>query len=330
MEHKLPKISICIPTYNQAQYLRESVKSALSQTFEDIEVVVSVNHCTDNTEDVLDEFSDPRLCVVKPDRFLPMFDNFSFCISHSRGRYLSFLCSDDILLPDFAESQGRILDRYPNVVFVHSAAELIGKDGQVIGLEKSIHQSFVRKGSEELKRYIYGPKCVGDSVLMRRSAYDAVGGFRRWKIVGDWDLWLRLLQIGDVAYNQQILLQYRHWLDADGTRSHYQRLLVHVKEVLALYQEYEPAILKKYPDLKKDFIRAKDKQARSFVYGLASVSDSALQQQVKDVLLELSRSWRVLLMLNSLNFGLGPALLVWKKFKLNLRQHVKAILYPKG
>lgn len=325
-----PKISICIPTYNQVEFLPQALESALNQTFKDIEIVVSVNHCTDDTNDILKKYSGPRLKIVRPDRFLKMAENWSFCVSHSSGEYFNLLSSDDILFPEFAAEQVTLLDQHPNVAFTHCACELINEKGQVIGKEKSIYPSFNRRGEQELKRYIYGPRCVLVGTLIRRKAYNQVGGFHSWGIIGDWDLWLRLLQVGDVVYNQHILAQYRSWIDAKGMRYNYQRLLVHVKEVLALYQEYEPVILKKYPDLKKNLIRAKDKQALSFVYGLASISNSALRQQVKDVLLELSRSWRVRLMINSLNLGLGPALLAWKKFKLNLRQHVKAVLYHKG
>lgn len=326
----LPKVSICIPTYNQAEFLPQALESALNQTFKDIEIVVSVNHCTDDTEDILKKYSNLRLKIVRPTRFLKMAENWSFCVSHSSGEYFNLLSSDDILLPEFAAEQVNLLDQHPNVAFTHCACERIDKKGQVIGKEKSIHPGFYRSGERELKRYIYGPRCVFVSAMIRRTAYDQVGGFRSLKIIGDWDLWLRLLQVGAVIYNQHILAQYRSWLDTDGMRSNYQRLLVHAKEVLALYKEQESVILKKYPDLKKDFIKAKNKQARSFVYGLASISDSALQKQVKDVLLELSRDWRVRLMLSSLNLGLGPALLAWKKFKLSLRQNIKALLYPKS
>jgi len=312
----------------QAQYLGDCVMSALRQTFDDLEVIVSVNHCTDNTEEVLEGFSDPRLVIVKPERFLQMFDNFNFCISHVRGEYFTFLCSDDILMPEFVETQRRILDKHPNVVFVHSAAELINQDGQVIGIEKSIHSSFVRKGAEEIRRYLYGPKCVGDTALIRKSAFDSVGGFKSLKIVGDWDLWLRLLQIGDVAYNQQILLRYRYWQDEAGTRSHNQRLLIQVEETISLYDEYEPEILGRYPGLRDDFIRARERQALSFVYSLASVDDTEQRRLIANAILKLSNSWRVRFMLSSLNLGTGPVLLQWRSLRLNLRQRVKAFLYP--
>ncbi len=328
IDHSQPKVSICIPTYNQAEYLPQAIESALSQTLADIEIVVSVNHCTDHTEQVLRKYHDKRLCIVRPKRFLSMSENWHFCITQSQGRYINVLSSDDVLLPDFASEQSGLLDHHPNAVFAHCACELIDDSGSIIGKEKSIHPSFIRNGAEELKRYIYGPRCVFVSALIRRTAYDKVGGFRSWKIIGDWDLWLRLLQIGDVAYNQHVLAQYRHWSDENGSRSSEQRLLIHVNEVLALYEKHEPVILKKYPYLKRDFIKARDIQARSFIYGLAAIDNPALQQQVKDVILKLSDSWRVRLMLYSLNLGSGPALLLLKDLKLRLRQRVKAVLYP--
>ncbi len=324
----MPKVSICIPTYNQGRYIGECVRSALNQTLDDIEVIVSVNHCTDDTEEVLKGFSDPRLVIVKPPEFLQMFDNFNFCISHVKGRYFTFLCSDDILFPEFAALQSMVLDEHQNVVFVHSAAELINKDGRVVGREKSIHKSFVRKGTEEIRRYIYGPRCVGDTAMIRKSAYDMVGGFKSLKIIGDWDLWLRLLQVGDVAYNQQTLLKYRYWLDEEGTRSHTQRLLTQAEETIALYEEYEPKLLEKHHDLRNDFARARERQALSFVFSLASVDDIELRGRIADAILRLSNSWRVRLVLNALNIGAGPALLLWRSFKLGLRQKVKALLYP--
>lgn len=323
-----PKVSICIPTYNQAEFLPQAIESALAQTLTDIEVIVSVNHCTDRTEDVLKKYFDKRLHIVKPKKFLAMSENWHFCITKSRGCYINVLSSDDVLLPGFALEQAALLDHHPTAVFAHCACALINDKGCIIGKEKSIHPSFERRGDKELKRYIYGPRCVFVSALIRRTAYDKVGGFRSWKMVGDWDLWLRLLQIGDVIYNQHLLAQYRHWLDDVGARSHDQRLLVHAKEVLALYQEHEPVILEKYPDLEKDFIKAKEKKASSFVYALAAVRDPVLRQQVKDVMLELSRGPRIRLMMNSLSLGLGPVLLLLKSLKLNLQQCVKAILYP--
>lgn len=325
MGHKVPKVSICIPTYNQAQYLRECVQSALNQTLEYIEVVVSVNHCTDDTEEILSEFSDPRLKVVKPDKFLPAVDNFKFCVAQSHAPYFNFLPSDDVLLPDFAKSQAEILEKYPNVAFVHSAAQLIDRDGKLIGLEKSIYKSFVRKGSEELKLYIYGSRCVGNSALIRRSAYNAVGGFGDLFVI-DWELWIRLLQFGDVAYNEKILVKYRIWMDKEGKRK--ARYLDHIKSIVHLYDMYQPVILAKYPLWEKIFERARWRHALSAIDGLADCNIN-VKNEVKPFILQLSNSWSFRLKLFLFDLGLGPIWL-WKKRIISwARQRIKALLYPK-
>jgi len=322
-----PKVSICIPTYNQVEFLPQALESALNQTFKDVEIVVSVNHCTDNTEDILKKYNDPRLKIIRPSRFLRMAENWHFCVSHSSGEYFNLLSSDDVLLPEFAAEQVSILDQYPNVAFAHSACDLINKKGQVIGKEKSIHSSFNRGGEEELKRYIYGPRCVLVSTLIRRNVYNQVGGFRSWKFIGDWELWLRLLQVGDVAYNQHVLAQYRSQINVEGERN--QKFLDQVRETVALYRKHESIILKKHPKWKYYFRQAKHGKAKSLIYGLALVNNSTLQQEIETAIRKLSNDWHVRMMLFGLRLGLGPVLLLWKRLRLNIRQHVKNILYPK-
>lgn len=319
-----PKVSICIPTYNQAQFIRESVQSALNQTFKDIEVVVSVNHCTDNTEAILSEFSDPRLRIVRPDQFLPGTDNFKFCISQSRGQYFSFLCSDDILYPEFIESQVKILEQNPNVVFVHSAAERIDVEEKVTRLEKSIYPSFIRNGSDELKRYIFGSKCVGDSVLIRRSAYDAVSGFGDlW--VNDWELWLRLLMYGDVAYNDRVLMKYRDWEDEYRRTTRNLELL---KSIVLLYETYQPIILRQHPGWEQLFKKARRRQALSAITGFIGC-EAGIRNEIRKYVYILSPSWQVQVKLALCDLGLS---FIWSglhRIKSWLKPRVKILLYPK-
>lgn len=319
-----PKVSICIPTHNQAQFLRECVQSALDQTFKDIEVVVSVNHCTDDTEKVLSEFSDPRLRIIKPKRFLPVTENFKFCISQSRSEYFSFLCSDDVLFPKFVESQVKVLDENPDVVFVHAAAERIDLNGNVLRLEKSIYPSFIRKGSEELKRYVFGPKCVGDSALIRRSAYSAAGGVGDNYLL-DWELWLRLLGYGDVAYNEEVLMGYRDWADEYRRTTRQLKLL---ESKVLLYRKYQPIILRQHPGWKRLFKRARRQQALSAVTGL-SRCETNIRNEARKYILMLSPTWQVRFKLALCGLGLGPIWIGLDCLNAWLKNHIKSMLYPK-
>ncbi len=319
-----PKVSICIPTYNHAQFIGEAVESALQQTFPDMEVVVSVNHCTDNTEEVLQRYSDPRLRIVRPPAFLGMFDHFNFCVSQSRGKYFSFVGSDDILLPTFVEEHVKVLEEHPEVVFSHAATEVIDEHGGRILLERSINRSFVRPGIDELRRYLYGPKCVASSAMIRRDAFDTVGGFSPYHMVGDWDLWLRLLQVGSVAYNEQVLFKWRDWDYDTGERS--KRRIVMWRETIDLYRKHEPQILAKYPWLEKDLRAAKRKQALVMAGWYANEKEPQTKEEVRRTVLAFCTSRRVRAKVALGDLGFGPAYIAINKTKALFKNSVKALL----
>lgn len=317
-----PRVSICIPTYNQGRFIRECVESALNQTFQDIEVVISVNHCTDDTDDILKTFSDPRLKIIRPEHFLIGRDNFFFCVSKSCGAYFSYLCSDDLLLPEFVESQIKYLDKYPNVDFVHCAAERIDENGEHIRLEKAIWPSFVREGSRELKRYIGAIRCVGDACLIRRSAYDAIGGDYTELLV-DWELSLRLLQHGDVAYNEMVLMKYRDWRDEYRAGERAWKVFM---ERIVFYDRYQPEILQLHPEWLKIFLRARRKTALSAIPTFMA-SRPCSRREIKKQICRLSNSKMVKIKIFLVTMGLG---FIWREKKCAiawLRKKIKPIFY---
>lgn len=98
-------VTIAIPTYNRANaYLPETIQSAINQTYQNLEILVSDNGSTDNTEQVVKSFQDPRLRYVKQPRNIGPFNNWKFCVDQARGVYFQFLFDDDAIDPDFIES----------------------------------------------------------------------------------------------------------------------------------------------------------------------------------------------------------------------------------
>lgn len=91
----MPLVSIVIPTRDRGYLLRRSLKTALSQRFEDYEVLVSDNSSSDNTRSVLAEFESTRLRYVRTERTLAMPDHWDFALVHARGKYVTYLCDDD-------------------------------------------------------------------------------------------------------------------------------------------------------------------------------------------------------------------------------------------
>src|SRR5690348_114572 len=149
-----PKVSICIPTYNQGRYVALAIESALSQEFDSLEVVVSDNHSTDETAEVLAAIGDPRLRVVRPERHLDMAEHFDFCIRESEGDYVNVLCSDDRLLPGYAGRLAAVLDQHPTAALAYSAAYIIDEKNGTSHIERHSCGSFFRKGEDDVKRFL--------------------------------------------------------------------------------------------------------------------------------------------------------------------------------
>lgn len=97
---RYPLVSICITSYNYELYIDSAVKSALTQSYPNIEVIVSDNCSTDGTFERLAAFrGDPRLRSYINEKPLRMVENHNVAVRHARGEYIVVLSADDVLLP---------------------------------------------------------------------------------------------------------------------------------------------------------------------------------------------------------------------------------------
>ena len=108
------RLSIGVPAYNQGSYLAETLESLLNQETPFHEIVVSNNHSTDSTAEVLESFAG-RVRVVTPPKHLTMAGNWNFTISQLTGDWISLLSSDDLALPNFARSVTTALQTVPEI-----------------------------------------------------------------------------------------------------------------------------------------------------------------------------------------------------------------------
>ncbi len=105
-----PLLSILIPTKNREAYLPHALTSALSVNGVDIEIVCSENHGSDNAYDYLKTVKDDRLKVIRPDKPIAMHENFEYLLSHSKGKWVTFIGDDDAILPSSIDYL-RIIDQ---------------------------------------------------------------------------------------------------------------------------------------------------------------------------------------------------------------------------
>ena len=119
----MPFFSVLMPTRNRASLLRSSLKSAVDQTFQDFEIVVSDNNSTDDTRQVVRDFmTGGKVKYVNPGRDLSMCANWEYVLTHASGQYLIYLCDDDALAPDTLSYVHDLLRQFQMEVLVWRAS----------------------------------------------------------------------------------------------------------------------------------------------------------------------------------------------------------------
>ena len=205
-----PKVSILIPTYNYAHHIDEAIQSALNQTYTDFEIVIVDDHSTDNTDEVVEKYlGDKRIRYYKNPVNLGLVENFNKCLSYANGEYIKFLLADDKFEPTLLEKFVQIMDQYPNVSLVTSNRDMFGT--------KTKKRVLPFTGLQEGKKIIFeslrekNGNWIGEptTVMFRRSDL-RVGNFNpSYYCLVDWEMWLRLLCVGDCYLIPETLSYFR-------------------------------------------------------------------------------------------------------------------------
>jgi glycosyltransferase involved in cell wall biosynthesis len=125
------RVAVTIPTYNRAYLLPGVIRSVLEQSFTDFELFVSDNASTDGTRDIVASFDDPRIQYVLNETNIGVHANLSRGFQLGSAPYLTVLQDDDLMLPDNLKRKVEVLERNPDVGWVHSAFDriLVAPDG---------------------------------------------------------------------------------------------------------------------------------------------------------------------------------------------------------
>ena len=130
-----PKVSIGMPVYNGANYLRSTVESILAQDYEDFELIISDNASTDGTESICRKLAecDRRIRYFRNETNIGASRNFNHLFRLARGRFFKWAAHDDECRPTMLSRCVEVLERAPHyVVMVYPLAELIDEQGQTL------------------------------------------------------------------------------------------------------------------------------------------------------------------------------------------------------
>ncbi len=205
----MPRVSVVIPTYNRGGLLMEAVRSVLAQTFADLEVIVADDGSTDGSLDAVLGLADARVEVLRLAHSGRPAVARNAALAKARGELVALLDSDDVWVAEKLERQVNVLERDSSVGLVCSNARVIDGTGSEIRALFLCPDEPVRGGLAALLEANF---IVASSAVARRELVERVGGFSedvRLRGVEDYDLWLRLGALSQLAYLPEPLVAYR-------------------------------------------------------------------------------------------------------------------------
>jgi glycosyltransferase involved in cell wall biosynthesis/LmbE family N-acetylglucosaminyl deacetylase len=209
----MPKVSVVIPTYNREDYIAETIQSVFNQTFSDWEIVVLDDGSMDQTRQVVEKFGDRVKYVYQQNAGETAARNAGF--AHAAGEYISFLDSDDIMLPHNLECLVPILDANPQTGVSYGWYYWMDQYGQGIDLhdaefpqhlfsqqdspwpDRNLLPNGTTLEGQIFSRLLMEETMLMGSTLMRRECVEKVGGFDpKVEYQGHWEFYLRVARAG--------------------------------------------------------------------------------------------------------------------------------------
>lgn len=225
-----PLVSICIPTFNGEEFLSEAIASALSQTYPNIEIIISDDGSTDRTVEIANSFREktPTRFTVIPHENYGLARNWNFCISRAKGKYIKFLHQDDVLEPDCVKEMLTVAEQDDEIGLVFSArailmSEAVKSDPACLSYYEKVKETC--RHWSELESVQPGQKLLNDpnllrtpinkigeptNVLIGRDVFDKVGAFDPdlCQLI-DVEMWLRIMSRFKIGFVDKILSHWR-------------------------------------------------------------------------------------------------------------------------
>lgn len=182
--YDVPSFSIVTPSYNQGQFIEETIISVLSQDYPNFEYIIIDGGSTDNTHNVLEKYKDQiNKIIIEPDN--GPADAIQKGWNISGGDILAYLNSDDIYLPGSLQKVADIFSQGKNVDVICGNELKINSNGNVLGKSSIAAADYI-----SLLSLCFIPQ---PSVFVRKGLVDKVGGINpEMKLIFDFDLWVRI------------------------------------------------------------------------------------------------------------------------------------------
>jgi CMP-N-acetylneuraminic acid synthetase len=201
----MPKITAYTPTYNCGKFLEKSIESVLKQTYADFELIVINDGSTDDTSQVLQKYiNNPKIRIIEHKKNIGFVKTAAVILPKTKGEYIIRVDGDDFLDENTFLVMASILDKHPEIGMVYSDYFHVNERGEIM-------HYFKKKNLQEEMELMDLP-ANGAGVMIRRSCYLAVGGYRKdIKCQDKYDLWIKFInKFKPYALNLPLYFYRRH------------------------------------------------------------------------------------------------------------------------
>jgi len=218
-----PLVSICVPTRNRAESLRESLKSLCGQDYDPLEILISDNGSDDGTEEVGLEAAqaDRRVRYVRQTQDIGLYGNHNFCLDASRGEFVCLFHDHDERDSSIVSAYVDFLRQHPRVGVVCSDWDLIDYEGRPLGVREH-RVPPVTAGLDYIGQTVRsGRSAIGvPGAMIRRSALGDIRFDEAAPIgFGDFVVWFRLAEHADIGHVSRRLWRWRQDRASESART---------------------------------------------------------------------------------------------------------------
>jgi len=220
----MTKVSVIIPNYNHAPYLRQRIDSLLNQTYQDFELILLDDSSTDNSQKILEEYKqNPKVshCVLNEKNSGSTFLQWNRGVELAQGDYIWIAESDDWAEPELLETLCALLDNQPKVGLAYCNTAIY-RDVKCIGDFASVKKNkfsltrwdtdYCISGNKEIEEALLWDCTINNAsaVLMRKKILQTIlPDLNKFRYSGDWFCYLQFAAVSDIAYSHNVLNNYR-------------------------------------------------------------------------------------------------------------------------
>lgn len=218
-------VSVIVPCYNHAPYLKERIESIIHQTYQNFELILLDDLSPDNSAQILLSYKDhPKIshCIINEKNSGSTFYQWNKGIELAKGELVWIAESDDIADLSFLDKLVKPFLENSNLVLAYSQSYRMDSKGNITGSwkdhtddldSKRFEENFTMSGLDYISQFIMVKNTIpnASAVLFKKCTYQKVGqATPHRKLVGDWEIWSKIITAGDIFYSSDCLNYFRY------------------------------------------------------------------------------------------------------------------------